>query len=307
MTELFGTAQQWLFEQLMQPLLFAFGFASILEDAYRGAGWLLLGLLQIAAMVLVIGVLERRWPAEPLADPAALRVDIVYTLVHRLGLFRVALFFALDPAWHWLDGQALLLGIVGWQLDQAWPGVTDGPLVGFLIYLVVFDAIDWVIHRAQHRFGWWWALHSLHHSQRQMTMWSDPRNHLLDDVLRDGIFAVAALALGVSPGQFVAIVACTQLLESLSHANLRLDFGPLLSRWLVSPRFHREHHAIGADERQNVNFAVLFPVWDRLAGSARFDGGRQPTGVRDQLAGRDYGRGFWAQQWLGLRRLVGYR
>jgi hypothetical protein len=28
-----------------------------------------------------------------------------------------------------------------------------------------------------------------------------------------------------------------------------------------------------------------------------------PTGVRDQLAGRDYGEGFWAQQWFGLQRL----
>jgi len=28
--------------------------------------------------------------------------------------------------------------------------------------------------------------------------------------------------------------------------------------------------------------------------------------VRDQLTlGRDYGRGFWAQQWLGLKRLAG--
>ena len=30
--------------------------------------------------------------------------------------------------------------------------------------------------------------------------------------------------------------------------------------------------------------------------------------MRDQLpeeGGRDYGRGFWAQQWLGLKRLAG--
>jgi hypothetical protein len=53
------------------------------------------------------------------------------------------------------------------------------------------------------------------------------------------------------------------------------------------------------------NFAVLFPLWDMLFGTARFDGGYRPTGVPDQLQGRDYGRGFWAQQWRGLRRLAG--
>jgi len=45
-----------------------------------------------------------------------------------------------------------------------------------------------------------------------------------------------------------------------------------------------------------------------LFGTANFELRFDATGVRDQLpaeGGRDYGRGFWAQQWLGLRRLVG--
>jgi hypothetical protein len=44
-----------------------------------------------------------------------------------------------------------------------------------------------------------------------------------------------------------------------------------------------------------------------LMGTARFGGPLEPTGIRDQLpgeGGRDYGQGFWAQQWLGLRRLL---
>jgi sterol desaturase/sphingolipid hydroxylase (fatty acid hydroxylase superfamily) len=145
-----------------------------------------------------------------------------------------------------------------------------------------------------------------------MTMWSDNRNHLLDDVLRDSAFVLVALAVGIAPAQFVAVVALMQLLESLSHANVRLSFGPVLGRLLVSPRFHRFHHAIGAGHESagpgslgGHNFAVLFPVWDMIFRTARFDDVYPPTGVRDQLDGRDYGRGFWAQQWLGLQRLVG--
>jgi sterol desaturase/sphingolipid hydroxylase (fatty acid hydroxylase superfamily) len=88
-----------------------------------------------------------------------------------------------------------------------------------------------------------------------------------------------------------------------------MDFGPLLGRMLVSPRFHRQHHAIaewqGTGTPGGHNFGVLFPLWDLLFRTARFDGGYTPTGVPDQLQGRDYGRGFWAQQWLGLARLVG--
>jgi hypothetical protein len=37
------------------------------------------------------------WPVEPVRDRAAMRTDMLYTLMHRLGLFRVALFFTVDP------------------------------------------------------------------------------------------------------------------------------------------------------------------------------------------------------------------
>jgi sterol desaturase/sphingolipid hydroxylase (fatty acid hydroxylase superfamily) len=144
-----------------------------------------------------------------------------------------------------------------------------------------------------------------------MTLWSDDRNHLLDDLIKDSVFVGLALLLGVPPAQFVGLVVVTRLLESLSHANVRLSFG-VLDRLLVSPRFHRQHHAIGAGHESTGpgslgghNFAVLFPVWDLLFGTARFDAGYPATGVRDQLDGRDYGRGFWAQQWLGIARLMG--
>ena len=48
---------------------------------------------------------------------------------------------------------------------------------------------------------------------------------------------------------------------------------------------------------------MLFPVWDLLFRTADFRPGLEPTGIRDQLTGRDYGAGFWAQQWLAIPRL----
>jgi sterol desaturase/sphingolipid hydroxylase (fatty acid hydroxylase superfamily) len=310
----FGAAQLWLFEQMVQPLLFATGQGNVLEDAYRGTGWLLVGLLQIAVMVTFFRALERWRPVEPLVDRAGVRVDMLYTFIHRLGLFRVALFFLVDPLWDSLSGALHVAGLHAWSLDALWPGVTDLGWVSFALYLVFFDGINYALHRAQHGWNWWWQLHALHHSQRQMTMWSDNRNHLLDDLLRDSAFVMAALLVGIPPGQFVAVVALTQLLESLSHANARVGFGSVLGRLLVSPQYHRSHHAIGAGHESTGpgslgghNFAVLFPVWDLLFGTARLGEHFEPTGVRDQLEGRDYGRGFWAQQWLGLRRLVGSR
>lgn len=307
----FAHAQQWLFEQLVQPAMFAAGMGNLLEDGFAATGWLLVGLLQLLAMVTVFAALERWRPAEPVTDRAAVRVDVIYTLLHRLGAVRVLLFFTLDPLWDGLIGALRLAGLPAFGIDTLVPGLTDQAWLSFLIYLVLFDFIDYWLHRGQHGLRWWWALHALHHSQRQMTMWSDNRNHLLDDMLRDSAFVLVALLVGVPPAQFVAVVALMQLLESLSHANLRLSFGAVFGRLLVSPHFHRVHHAIGIGHESHGpgslgghNFAVLFPVWDVLFRTARFDAPLQATGVRDQLSGRDYGRGFWAQQWLGLKRLV---
>ncbi len=312
-TDGFSAVQQWLFETVVQPLAFASGAGNLLELAYDGTGWLVVGVLQIAVMLLVIGPLQRLWPVESVTDRRAVVVDMIYTLIHRLGLFKLAMFFTFE---NWLElalGELRVRGMGTFHLDQLWPGVTDGALASFVIYLVVFDFANYWLHRAQHRFNWWWALHSLHHSQRHMTMWTDNRNHLLDDVLRDLIFVVLALAIGVAPGQFVALVAISQLSENFQHANLRVWLGRVGERLWVSPRFHRLHHSVGIGHETagkgslgGVNFGVLLPWWDMLFGTANFELRYDATGVRDQVEqGRDYGGGFWAQQILGLKRLLG--
>jgi len=311
--DLFAAAQGWLFESVVEPVVWWLGWGNLLEDAFDATGWLIVGVLQIIVMLTVLKGLERWHPVEPVTDRKAVRVDMIYTFIHRLGLFRLALFFCIDPVWDSLSGQMRLAGIPTLQLDALWPGVTDIGWVSFGLYLLLFDFIGYWLHRAQHGFEWWWQLHALHHSQRQMTLWSDNRNHLLDDLIIDATFVLIARLIGVAPGQFVAIVAITQLMESLQHANVRLAFGRVFERLVVSPRFHRLHHAIGIGHETSGkgtlgghNFGVLFPVWDQLFGTANFEDRYDATGVRDQLAeegGRDYGRGFWRQQWLGLKRL----
>ena len=321
LVQIFGDAQQRLFEGLVQPLLFHAGMANLLEDGYAATGWLLVGLLQIFIMLAVIVPLQRWKPVEPVVDCQAIRVDILYTLIHRLGLFRLALFFSIDPLWDTVMGKLHVWGFPAFHLDDIWPGVTDNAWISLILYLLVFDFLEYWIHRGQHGFAWWWKLHAVHHSQRQMTVWSDNRNHLLDDVMHDAIIVLVAQLIGVAPGQFVAIVALTQLSESFQHANVRIWFGSIGERLWISPRFHRRHHAIGIGHEAMApvrnkkvhgnNFGVLLPWWDMMFGSANFDLRYDATGIRDQVQPnaqgqlRDYGRGFWDQQWRAILRLMG--
>jgi sterol desaturase/sphingolipid hydroxylase (fatty acid hydroxylase superfamily) len=297
-----------LFESVVQPVVFRLGMVTWLESAFDATEIFMVGALEIAVLAAVLGALEKWRPVEVWEDRRPVRVDVAYTLLVRLGVLPLAIFFLLLPVVDGLDGWLRMHDFIPPKLEDAVPGLLAHPFASFLAYLVALDFVLYWVHRAQHAFGFWWALHAVHHSQREMTFWTDDRNHLLDMVITDLVLAIVALFIGVAPGQFVAIVAVTRAFESLAHANVRLAFGRVGERLLVSPRFHRVHHAIGAGHEgraMGCNFAVLFPVWDHLFGTASPVREFPATGIRDQLEGRDYGDGFWRQQWLGLKRLAG--
>jgi len=304
----FVATQTWIHETLLQPVMFTLGLMHLSEMAFDALEWVLIGLIEVVGMVVVLGLLERWMPAEPSAGRKEWRVDVVYAMLRRVGVVPLLAFALFTPLVDAIEAQLRFAGISRLPLDSALPGITDVPWVSFLIYLVVFDFVDYWLHRAQHRWPWWWELHAVHHSQRQMTFWTEDRNHLIDDLLRDGLMALLAVAIGVAPGQFIGIVVVSRLLQSVQHANLRWRYGRLGEQLLVSPSFHRLHHAVGFGHdgpARGCNFAVLFPVWDRLFGTLDNRPGFVPTGIRDQVEGRDYGKGFFRQHWLAISRIFG--
>ena len=317
----FGNLHGWLFEAIVQPVVFLLGFGEYTEEAFEGTEWFMIGVCELALLFAILRPLEALWPVQKITDAGARWNDFIYTVIHRVGLFSVLIFFTLDPLMDYLTGLLRLDNIHPVNLETFWPDIS--PIASFMLYFVVLDFFDYWYHRASHQFNWWWGLHSLHHSQQNMNLWSDNRNHLLDDVLRDIYMALIALGIGVQPAQYMLLVSLSRILESVQHANIRLHFGRIGECLLVSPRYHRMHHAIGAGAKSDgkpslggCNFAVLLPLWDILFGTANFRPEFVATGVRDQLSstnrigvmlpGRDYGAGFWQQQWLGLQRMFDY-
>jgi sterol desaturase/sphingolipid hydroxylase (fatty acid hydroxylase superfamily) len=306
LTQLFTTVHAWVFETLVQPLLYHFGFMAYAEQAFESLEVALYGVIEIGIMLLVLRPLEAWHPVERWTNRRAVRVDVLYTFLHRLGIVPLAVFLLLRPLQEGLDGSLRLQGFIPPSLEDLIPWFVAHPLASFFVYLAILDLAEYWRHRLQHRFNWWWSLHALHHSQRQLSLWADRRNHLLDDVLGDLWLVLVALLIGVSPGHFIGIVVVTRLFESLSHTNVRLSFGRIGDRLLVSPAYHRMHHGIGIGHEGHAlgcNFAPLFPLWDVLFGTADFSNRYPATGIRDQLDGVDYGDGFIRQQVLGFKRL----
>ena len=305
-TNQFAALQDFVFESAVLPLVHQLGLGGYAEQAFDWTEFFLIGALEIPLLFIILGTLEKWRPLEVSTNHVENNTDIFYTFLHRLGFVPLMLFLLMTPLVDGLDGWLRMQDIIPPKLEDALPFLHSSPLLSFIFYLFILDFLGYWLHRGQHQINVWWALHSLHHSQRHMSFWSDDRNHLLDDFLMDGVFALVALAIGVAPAQFVTIVIASRVLQSLAHANLRLSFGRIGEYLLVSPRYHRVHHAMGLGHtglHQGCNFAVLFPVWDVLFRTANFENIYPATGVSDQLEGRDYGSTFLSQHWLALGRV----
>ncbi len=294
----------WLFEEALQPLMYALGLMDWAEEAFHWMDFFVFGLFGIGIVYVVCRPLEAWRPVERWPDGRVVWTDVLYTVLARLGILPLLAFVLFAAVQVRIEGLIADSGWVPPTLESTFPALRDYPLLALAAYVIVLDFGEYWRHRFQHRMGWWWALHSVHHAQRQMTFWTDDRNHIFDDVIAAAWFGVIAVAIGVPPAQFPFILLLLRMAESLSHANVRLNFGWLGERLFVSPRFHRLHHgvlSIGADGK---NYAVLLPVWDWIFGTADFNRTRYPE-TGDPSGPESLATGGWLRQQIdGAKRLL---
>ena len=304
MIDPFSFAAGRLHEAILVPLLYRLDMMQWEDVAY---GWLLFALYGVAQVVLMLAVcwpMERFRKLETWPDQKAVTVDILYTLLSRIGVMPLVTFVLFYQLQVLLNGVLTDNGWVPPTLEGLVPALMGHQAVSFFIYVLILDCADYWRHRFSHSFRWWYALHSVHHAQRQMTFWSDDRNHVLDDLIAFSWFLILGLLIGIPPMQFPLVILVLRLLESMSHANARVGFGRVGDRLLVSPRFHRAHHGIRAAGQRSCNYGAIFPFWDMIFGSADFSRSYAQTG--DPSAEEAMATGSWTQQQMaGFRRMTG--
>jgi sterol desaturase/sphingolipid hydroxylase (fatty acid hydroxylase superfamily) len=299
----FDLAAGWLQEHLLIPFLYQFGLMSWEDISYGWALFAVYGAVQVAVTFAVCLPLERWRPVERWPNSKAVWVDALYTILSRVGVLPLVTFVLFYRAQVDLNGWMADHGLVPPTLEGLFPVLLGQQTLTFVIYAIILDFADYWRHWLSHQFRWWWALHSLHHAQRQMTFWSDDRNHLLDDLIAFFWFGAIALAIGVPPLQFPLLVLVLRFLESLSHANVRLSFGWLGDRLLISPRFHRAHHGVLAAGQRSCNYGAVLPWWDMLFRTADFT--REYVRTGDPSGDEALATGsYLAQQWAGFRRFA---
>jgi len=131
--------------------------------------------------------------------------------------------------------------------------------------ILVGDFLHWLHHVIRHKVPWFWLFHTIHHSQRQMNLLTDYRSHVAEYLIGHTIRFLPLVMLSISTLDIVYFAIAHDWLTHFYHANIKTNLGPL--RYiLVTPQSHRIHHSIEARHR-DMNFGVLFSVWDQIFGT----------------------------------------
>ncbi|GAA0711687.1 sterol desaturase family protein [Dokdonella soli] len=310
MHEFWSFLVSWLNVHAVTPFLALVHLNGLAGDPNEIAAALLIAFAQVLVIGCVFRPLETLAPAEKWSGRRYTRIDRTYTLVMLLGLNPLFAYLLLTPLANGFGGGAAAAGgsetVSG--LAHWLPWFQQHPLALFLAYYLLYDFVYYWMHRTQHAIPWWWALHSMHHSQRQMNCWTNDRGSYVDGFLQSIVLATAGLAIGVEPDQFALLMFVGELVQNFSHTNVRFGFGRGFEKIFVDPKFHRLHHMIVDPERPRLhdcNYGQVFSIWDVLFGTALYGEPPRPTGVGDPMVDADNGRGLVAMQWGAFRRFWG--
>ena len=227
----------------------------------------------LIALVVATGICERVWPAERRPVLARGHVqDACYLALHAIVVIPLMTLLSVGAA-------ALIGDHAPWielRSTATWPGWLLVPLT-----VVAMDAANWLAHYADHRLDALWRFHALHHSQEELSVLTSFRAHPLMHTTGFILATIPVMVLMPTRPITPVLITIYVCVGTLQHANLRWTFGPL-GRLIVSPAYHRLHHA---REDQAVNLGVVLTIWDVLARRARFPARGDAVG-RTGLAGR---------------------
>jgi sterol desaturase/sphingolipid hydroxylase (fatty acid hydroxylase superfamily) len=227
----------------------------------------------LVVLVVATGICERIWPAERRPVLARGHVqDACFLALHALVVIPLMTLLSIGAA-DLLDRYASWIEL---RPTQSWPIWLLVPLT-----VVAMDAANWLAHYADHRLGFLWRFHALHHSQEELSVLTSFRAHPLMHTTGFVLAAIPVVALMPTRAIAPIVITVYVCVGTLQHANLRWTFGPV-GRVIVSPAYHRLHHA---PDVQHLNLGVVLTVWDVLAGRARFPA-RSDAAGRTGLDGR---------------------
>ncbi|MEC4896289.1 MAG: sterol desaturase family protein [Oscillatoria sp. PMC 1051.18] len=147
--------------------------------------------------------------------------------------------------------------------------------------LLIGDFLLWFSHFLKHKVKFFWYFHAIHHSQKELNLFTDLRFHFVEYLVAIPILHIPLYMLKVSMPTAVAYLFFYKWYLRTYHGNIKSNFG-----WfryiLVTPQSHRIHHSFQA-KHLDKNFGNLFSIWDYLFNTQYKNYNEYPdTGIEDE-------------------------
>ena len=269
-------------------LTLAAGLIGGLAAQPAAAGGIFFGLDFFVLNVVLTGILfaplERMFPLIPQQRlfRQEWREDLFYYFVSSM-LVQVLTFLAMAPA-------TAVNAATAWASFRASIGGQPW-LLQVAEIMVLTDLVQYWLHRAFHRVPFLWRFHAVHHSAKSMDWIAGARMHFLEVIVLRGLTAVPMFTLGFEPSAIQTYILIVYFYSAFIHANICWNLDGI-GRFLATPRFHHWHHGLER-EAIDVNFAIHFPLFDRLFGTFHLPEHRWPEGYG--VGGHPVPGGYWQQ------------
>jgi len=217
------------------------------------------------------------------------REDLFYYFLSSM-LVQIFTFTTLAPS-SWLVGTG--------RFDELrqWVGALPF-LVQIFAIMIITDFVQYWLHRAFHTVPALWKFHAVHHSAQSMDWIAGARMHFFEIIILRAATATPAFVVGFTESALQTYLLIVYVYSTFVHANLNWRLG-FIEKFLVTPRFHHWHHGI-EKEAIDVNFAIHFPLYDKLFGTYHLPGDKWPSGYG--VGGHPVPSGYWQQFLYPFRR-----
>lgn len=212
--------------------------------------------LIVLAVFALLFVLERLFPLRKRTRRALERV-LINLSVSALAFFTAALLV-----------QPVARATLHWANANAFGAISLLPLppaFQFALSFLLMDLAFFYWHLLNHRVGFLWRFHNVHHIDPDLGVSTGFRFHF-GEVAMSAVFRVVQVSLiGPLFWAFAVYELVFQANTLFHHSNLRLPINSerLLNKVLVTPRMHGIHHS-QVQRETNSNYSIVFPWWDRL-------------------------------------------
>lgn len=214
--------------------------------------------LSVLLFVLLV-VLEAIFPRKKRSMPRGRRwrTNIVIIIVDSVALRFMGPVAAISAA---IFAEQNNFGLFNWIALPGW--------LEFILALIILDLAIYAQHVITHKVPLLWALHKVHHADRDIDVTTAVRFHPVEIIL--SMLYKCALVFLLGPSAFAVFVFALllNLFAMFNHANLRLpeSVDRILRLFVVTPDMHRVHHSTVTKETDS-NFGFSISFWDRLCGT----------------------------------------